>query len=391
LPIKGGSGSRFVLVGGGFAGVIFGSSRNILPVVFPHMRSTVQMNYQDLGILTSSYFFSYMIFSFIWGHYSDKIGGGKIVLLGSLICGLMIIGMGFSNHFISAVLFSIAIGIGAGGIRVPMLSVLLKWFKDRKHGLSVSIHSAGEGIQALLVGIIIPLIIAYFSWRFVWWFFGMFSILLFLGLLALLKGSNSNREPKKSRYSEDDLNFFRIIRLPRMFRLSVIYFLQAITRGAFATFIVAYLIQEGISFKVASGAYSLMGLGLIPGTVLSGIASDLLRRIRVLTCLLFIQGISVSFILLIHKILPVYLFVGMVGFCLIGVTTVMATIPSEYFDRKVYGKIMGFLTLVYGIGVTLSPFIGGTLADWSGSLTLTLSVFGAGVSLLAGIIALLTK
>jgi sugar phosphate permease len=383
-----------VAVGGGIAGVIFGFTRGILPIVFPFMKSTIEMNYQDLGILTSSYFFSYMISSFIWGHYSDKIGGKKIVLLGTFLSGTMTIGIGFMSHFLPVLLFSVAIGVGAGAIHIPMKSIILKWYKEKKTGFSVSIYSVGEGLQTIFVGIIIPLIVFAYSWRFVWSFLGMFSILLALGLLILIRDrpstgeSNNNLTP----YVDDEgLNFYKIIKMPRMFQLSSIYFLHALVRGSFMTFIVTYLIKEGISFKIASGAYSSVGFGMIPGAVLSGIASDIFRRTRVMALLLIIQGISVSLILMIQKGLLIYFLVAMIGFSLSGVVTVIATIPSEYYNPRTYGKVLGFLTFVYGIGVTLSPFIGGVIADRSGSLTLTLLIFGAGASIIAGILALLIK
>ena len=76
---------------------------------------------------------------------------------------------------------------------------------------------------------------------------------------------------------------------------------------------------------------------------------------------------------------------------MIGIVTVMTTIPSEYYSPKIYGKTLGFLTFVYGVGVVLSPFVGGTIADLTGSLTITLWIFGTGTSIIAGIIALFMK
>lgn len=385
--------SFLIVIGGGIAGIIMGASRHILPVVFPHMKSSIEMNYQDLGILTSSYFLSYMVSSYIWGHYSDRIGGKRIVLFGSLLCGAMIIGIGFSSHFFSALFFTIIIGIGAGGIHVPMLSIILKWFADGKRGFAVSIFLVGEGILAILAGIIIPLITLMLSWRSVWWFFGIFAILLTLGLFPLIRDCPTEDGAKNpaSYLDEERITFFNIMKAPKMTTLSCVYFLQAITRGAFMTFIVTYLINEGISFKIAGGAFSSLGLGFIPGTVLSGIASDRFRRTRVLASLLFIESFSLALLLLIQEVIPFYFLLTMIGFCMVGIVTVMTTIPSEYYSPKIYGKTLGFLTFVYGVGVTLSPFVGGTIADLTGSLTMTLWIFGTGTSVTAGIIALFMK
>ncbi len=383
-----------VFIGGGLAGIIFGLSRHILPIVFPHMKSTIPMNYKDLGLLTSGYFFSYMVSSLIWGHYSDRIGGKKIVLLGAFLCGTMTIGIGLMSHFFPVLLLSVAIGVGAGALHVPMKSIILKWFKDRKTGFAISFYSVGEGVQAIFIGVAIPWIVFTSSWRSVWLFLGGLCILVAFGLWILIEDRPSAGEgstPSASYVDDEGLNFYKIIKMPRMLRLSSIYFLHACVRGSFMTFMVAYLIHEGISFKTAGGAYSAAGMGLVPGAVLSGIASDMFRKSRVIAFLLIMQTISVGLILMIHEVFLIYVLVATIGFTLVGVVTVMSTIPSEYYDPRIYGKVLGFLTFVYGIGVTLSPFIGGAIADWSGSLTLTLLIFGTGASVAASILAFLIK
>ena len=53
-------------------------------------------------------------------------------------------------------------------------------------------------------------------------------------------------------------------------------------------------------------------------------------------------------------------------FSLIGV------LPSQCFGEEMYGKSLGFLTLMLGLGSTISPIIGGYLGDLTNSLGLPL-------------------
>ncbi len=99
------------------------------------------------------------------------VGGKKIVLLGAFLCAMMTMGIGLMNHLLPVLFFSVAIGVSAGAIHVPMKSIILKWFKERRTGLAISIYSVGEGIQAIFVGILIPLIVFAYSWRYVCLFF----------------------------------------------------------------------------------------------------------------------------------------------------------------------------------------------------------------------------
>ncbi len=194
-----------------------------------------------------------------------------------------------------------------------------------------------------------------------------------------------------SKVNDGSTDYINIIRMPKTFQLSFVYFMQAISRGTFVTFMVTYLIEEGMSFKIASGAFSLIGFGYIPGTVLSGIASDRFRRPRLLASLLFIEALSIGSILLVQQVIPIYGFVVMFGFSLLGVVTVMSTIPSEYYDARIYGRVLGLLTLIFGIGVTISPYVGGVIADLSGSPALALWILGVVPSIIGGIAALFIK
>ena len=88
--------------------------------------------------------------------------------------------------------------------------------------------------------------------------------------------------------------------------------------------------------------------------------------------LLIVQIVSVGLLLLNPNWLLIYALFIAVGFCLTGIPTVMGILPSRYFSDEVYGKTLGFLTLMLGLGAAISPIMGGYLGDLTSSLTSTL-------------------
>ena len=349
------------------SGIALGISRHILPVIYPSMQATFETGYSQLGVLTSAYFFPYMVFSLICGYLSDRVGGRLIISLGCLICGIGILGMGFSKNFISLFAFSIMTGVGAGGVYVPTISSILKWFKKRK-GLMVSMVLVGEGILGISIGLIIPLIVFLYSWRHVWWSFGFlllaFTIFLWWMIDDAYPGSSLSLPRKRKAPA-----FLQVLALQKIWSLGFIYFLHALTRGVFVTFSVTYLVSKGAEYAKASSAFSFLAAGFIPGAILSGMLSDRFNHKNVLMGLLIVQIVSVGLLLLNPNWLLIYgLFVA-VGFCLTGIPTVMGILPSLYFSDEVYGKTLGFLTLMLGLGSAVSPVIGGYLGDLTNSLT----------------------
>lgn len=351
------------------SGIALGISRHILPVIYPSMQATLETGYAQLGVLTSAYFFPYMVFSLISGYLSDRVGSRPIISLGCLICGIGLLGMGFSKNFFPLFAFSLMIGIGAGGLYVPMISSILKWLKGRK-GLMVSMVLVGEGILGISIGLIIPLIVFFYSWRHVWWSFGF--LLLAFTILLWWMIHDAHPASKLSLPQRKATTFLQVLGLPKIWSLGFIYFFHAFTRGLFVTFSVTYLVSRGTTYAKASSAFSFLAVGFIPGAILSGLISDRFNQKFLLMGLLMIQIVSVGLLLLNPNWLLVCCLFTAVGVCLTGIPTVMAILPSQYFSEEVYGKTLGFLTLMLGLGSAISPVIGGYLGDLTNSLTLSL-------------------
>jgi MFS family permease len=348
------------------AGFSIGVSRHILPVVFPSMQSIAGiMNYQ-LGLLTSAYYFSYMLFALLFGSLSDHLNGRFIIIACCFLISVGCLGMGISNSSISLLAFSILSGIGAGGLYVPMVSLLLKKFIS-KRGFVASLVLTGEGISGIMIGIIIPLIVSSLGWRHVWWLFGLMAT--FFGFYLWLTIEDTPPEPNASFGSSLNPTILRKMKSKDLWILGSIYFFHAITRGVFVTFAVAYLFRSGWSLTHASTAFSFIAIGFIPGASLTGVLVDRFNNRSVLMALLFLQIICVSLFLFNLSYAAILFLSFSEGFCIAGIPTIMGILPTHYFTKDTYGRVLGFLTLSFGLGVSISPLAGGWFGDATNSLS----------------------
>jgi MFS family permease len=348
------------------AGFALGISRHILPVVYPGMHSiTGAMNYH-LGLLTSSYYFTYMVFALVFGSLSDRLSSRLILTTCCLLMSAASLGMGISKSVTSLLTFSILSGVGAGGLYVPMVSLLLKKY-NTKRGFIASLVLTGEGVSAFTMGIVIPYIVSSFNWRYVWWSFGFIGISFSLYLWLTIE--DGARESTLSYDTKSNRTILNVIKLKKMWPLGFIYFFHAITRTIVLSFTVAYLIKSGFSFTYASAAFSFLAIGMIPGASLSGALADRFNNRSVLMTLLSSQIICVIMLLLKSSYVGILLFLLVEGFCIGGIPTLMGILPANYFTKDIYGKVLGFLTLMLGLGVSISPLIGGYIGDATGSLS----------------------
>jgi MFS family permease len=348
------------------AGFSLGISRHILPVVYPSMHSiTGTMNYH-LGLLTSSYYFTYMVFALVFGSLSDRLSSRLILTTCCLLISAGSLGMGISKSVISLLTFSTLSGVGAGGLYVPMVSLLLKKY-NTKRGFTASLVLTGEGVSAFTMGIVIPYVVSSFNWKHVWWLFGFIGI--FFSLYLWLTIEDVARESTLSSDAISHHTILNVIRLKKIWPLGFIYFFHAFTRTVVLSFTVAYLIRSGFSFTYASTAFSFLAIGMIPGSSISGALADRFDNRSVLMALLSSQIICVIMLLLKLSYVAILLFLLVEGFCIGGIPTLMGILPTNYFTKDIYGKVLGFLTLMFGLGVSMSPLIGSYIGDATGSLS----------------------
>ena len=373
-------------IAGLIAGFSLGISRHILPVIYPSMHSVLGTMNFHLGLLISSYYFTYMVFALLFGSLSDCLNSRLILSICCLVVSVGSLGMGSSKSPLSLLVFSIVSGIGAGGLYVPMVSLLLKKY-ETKRGFISSLVLTGEGVSAITMGIVIPFVVSLLDWRYVWWLFGFIAIVF--GLYLWLTIEDVHPESSSSIGTSSNLTILNMIKVKKVWSLGLIYFFHAITRTIVISFTVVYLLSSGFSFTHASTAFSFLAIGMIPGALFSGALADRFNNRSVVITLLSLQIICVSMLLLKPNYPTILFFVLVEGFCIGGVPVLMGILPTNYFMQDMYGKVLGFLTLMLGLGVSISPLIGGYIGDATNSLSTSL-LLGLGTSFVSLGITLFT-
>jgi AAHS family benzoate transporter-like MFS transporter len=365
------------LIGGLAVGVIGGAalgvSRHVLPVVFPHMQDSLHLSAGKMGALATGYFLSYMFSSYFWGHRSDRVGSKRVLLVCLFICTISLGLLGTFGSFPVLMSVSICVGIGAGGLFVPVISILVKTFSEEKRGKVISIFFLGEGAIVIALGLIVPLMVSHLSWRWVWWMSGGLCMIFAMATAALLKENKIGDRDSGSELRESSpsiLPNFAVLKIPNILSISTVYFLHALARGAFITFVVVYLVQKGMSYRSAGGAFSLLGMGFIPGSFIAGYLQDRFRS-YVFFGIVVLELVAVSMIIFFAKTVLIYAAVIIMGCCLTGIPTVVGTIMAEMAPKESYGQALGWLTFCLGMGTMISPTVAGFISEITDTLLST--------------------
>jgi MFS family permease len=156
----------------------------------------------------------------------------------------------------------------------------------------------------------------------------------------------------------------------------------------YMTFFAAYLCKEmGLSSGEAGGLWALVGgLSIFCGVIWGGL-SDKLGRAWGAALAYLVLGASYAILALLQVKQGFYLSAVLFGITAWSIPTIMAATAGDYVGPRLAPAGLGFITLFFGIGQALGPWVGGRIADITHSFQGPFLV-AFGVSLLGTILSL---
>ena len=126
-------------------------------LLLPHMLSSLAISKTGAGIIYSSYFIAYTVFSPVLGLLVDRSDARILLTLFVTLLGIGAYLMSFSFSIIHASLFFALAGIGHSACWVPVVTVVLRWVSERRRGMALAIVDLGSAISIVVWSIMIPL------------------------------------------------------------------------------------------------------------------------------------------------------------------------------------------------------------------------------------------
>jgi MFS family permease len=371
--------------------VAAGGSRGAFGIFFTPMADDLGWSSAEMSGTFSISMIIEGIMSIVSGRLSDKYGA-KVVLLSS---GL-ISGVGFSlvslvnNLWQMYLIYGIAIGVGLGGIVIPVVTSLAKWFTANRT-LMTGIAMAANGFGQLIMPLISYRLIANYDWRISYIIFGMIVFaLIFVPALFLKKKQTrdvtleQDTPPsfkKAIKREVDDLSLKEAMRT-RLFWM--IIFMLGVYGYCFLSLLVhiaPHAIEIGLSAATASTILSLMGGALLVGRLGFGALADRIGNKK--SILIGFISILISLIWLIQatETWELYLFAIIFSLGLGSISSSQSPMVADFFGLKFHGTIFGAIgggTVALG---ALGPLITGYLFDITGHYQVAFIVCAVLISL----------
>ncbi|HMK35321.1 MAG TPA: MFS transporter [Desulfomonilaceae bacterium] len=379
-----------------------GFGRMSYTLILPAMKDGLNFSYTQLGLLGTGNFVGYLVMALIGGLLAARFGPRMVITLALLLMAVTMILTGFAESFGFAFATRLLTGLGNGAAYVPAMALGSAWFAVERRGFATGIVSAGIGGGTMIAGIVVPAIMAAYGtagWRCAWYYLGTAVLVIAcvaglvirnrpenLGLRQI--GAKSEAGGYSPRPTAAPMDWARIYRLGPVWYLGMVYFLYGFSYIIYMTFFAAYLCQEmGLAPSEAGRLWALVGgLSIFCGVIWGGL-SDTLGRGRGAALAYAVLAISYAAFALLQSRSGFYLSAVVFGLTAWSIPTIMAATAGDYMGPRLAPAGLGFITLFFGIGQALGPWIGGYLADATRSFTGPF-LLACGISVIGAIMSL---
>jgi MFS family permease len=380
-----------------------GMARFGYTALLPSMQTGLSLDNTQAGLLATANLIGYLALSALGGALAAHYGPRRVASLGLLLAALGMLGTGTAQSFPAASFWRALTGLGSGAGNVSVMGMWGAWFAARRRGFASGIAVAGSSIGLILVGPLVPAILAARGaggWRLCWFILGGLTLLLALASALVLRNrpaevglqplGASPTDPAPAP-SAGPLPWGRIYRAAPVWRLGLVYVAFGFSYIIYMTFFTKRLVAEGgYTSQAAGNLFMLMGWFSLACGLLWGSLSDLIGRKAALIIVYLIHAVSFALFALWPTPAGFTLSAILFGLSAWSIPAIMAATCGDVLGPRLAPAALGFITLFFGIGQAVGPAVAGAIADAAGSFYGPY-LLAAGVALLGAVGASLLR
>lgn len=369
-----------VLLAGIFSLILMlGVARFAYTPMLPILQAQAGLSDSLGGWLATFNYMGYMSGALIAASISDLQLKDRLYRLGLIVAIITTAGMAITdNIYIWSIMRFFAGLSSAAGLLIGS-GLILNWLMRNNFRSELGIHFSGIGLGIAFCAVVVELMAVSFDWKELWWLFTALGVLLAIPAWCWLPRPDTSGMTISGAELVDKPPSKRFLYL----MLSA-YFCAGYGYVISATFIVAIVDRQESLQGLGPMVFLILGLSAAPACI---IWDHIARRVGVLTALLLAYIIQIFGILLpavSESTVAVILSAVLFGGTFVGIVSLVLTMAGRFYPTKP-AKLMGKMTLTYGVAQIIAPAITGNLAERLGNYDLGLWIAAAVVLLGAAI------
>ncbi|MES9928742.1 MAG: YbfB/YjiJ family MFS transporter, partial [Candidatus Thiodiazotropha sp. 6PDIVS] len=354
--------SRLKVLGAGILSLILtlGIARFSYTPLLPIMQQQAGLGVSEAGWLASINYIGYLCGAIIASLTSDLILKDRLYRLGLIVALVTTVGMGLTENFWIWSLLRFFAGLSSAAGLLLGSGLILNWLIRHDHRSELGIHFSGIGAGIALCAAVVELMRSHLDWSQQWLLLTLLGLFLLVPAWRWLPPPDTGTLTRSGKTMTDNPPTTLFLRL-----FMAAYFCAGVGYVVSATFIVAIVDQlPGLQGKGA-WTFLLLGLAATPACIIWDLIARKTGYLNALIIAFIIQIIGI--LLPVVKTDLAFSLVGAIlfGGTFIGIVSLVLTMAGRYFPTRP-AKMMGKMTISYGMAQILAPAITGAIAAYSG-------------------------
>lgn len=374
-----------VLAAGVFSLILMlGVARFAYTPLLPVMQSQAGIGDAVGGWLATFNYMGYMSGALIAASISSLELKDKLYRLGLIVAVVTTAGMAVTENVLLWSIFRFFAGLSSAAGLLIGSGLILNWLIRHNHRSELGIHFSGIGLGIATCAIVVELLVTSLDWRELWWAFTALGALLIIPAWGWLPRPNTSGMTVSGQEMVDRPPSKRFL-----YMMLAAYFCAGWGYVISATFIVAIVERQPALEGFGPMVFLIMGLAAAPACIVWDLVARRIGELSALVLAYVIQIFGIVLPALSDSLIAVAISSILFGGTFIGIVSLVLTMAGRFYPTKP-AKLMGKMTLTYGIAQIIAPAVTGNLAEQLGNYNLGLWIAG-GMVLMGALITFVLK
>ena len=336
---------------------LVGLDRFIINPLFPVIQKELNLNYQDLGLISGILALAWGIASVFSGPLSDRYGRKRVLVPAVFVFSLLVASTGLATGLFSMLLLRGLMGLAEGAYVPSSIVATIEASKPSRMGLNIGIQQMAAPFVGLGLGPVIgiALLDVLPSWH---WVFAVIALPGLVLAYVLSKVMRDSHETVKAIQSTDQVSFKDILPIKSVWVHTLVMVCLFTSAIPLAIFFPNYM-TDYLHLSLESMSQMMIGLGLgsLTGTVILPALSDRLGRKPLMVVGALVSVVCVAWLPTVQVAgMELFAAIFLISFMNAGVIAITIG-PLTHLTTPAH--LVGTAT---GLGVGAAEMIGGAIA-----------------------------
>ncbi len=361
--------------------LMLGIARFAYTPMLPLMQQHAGLGFSEAGWLAAINYMGYLCGAIIASLISNLYLKDRLYRIGLIVAVITTLMMGITDNFFIWSISRFLAGLSSAAGLLIGSGLIMNWLIRHDFRSELGIHFSGLGSGIAFCAIVVEVMNQYLSWSQQWLLLSLLAALLLLpAWLWLPKPDHTTTTTAGNNMTDQPPG--KIF----LYLFMAAYFCAGVGYVVSATFIVDIIDKlPGMEGK-GTWSFMIIGLAAAPSCIIWDLIARKMGSLNALTVAYVLNIVAVLLPVFEPSLILLMISAAMFGATFVGIVSLVLSIAGRYYPTRP-AKMMGKMTITYGIAQIMAPAITGLIAENSGSYSSGL--YMAAVMMLVGSLIML--